>query len=262
MAELDDAYANAPYIKDSDTYVDRITAAAAAFRDSLGERAHLGIPYGDSERQAYDLFLPEGPPKGTLIFIHGGYWRAFHRHDNSHLAAGAVARGWAVALPSYDLCPDVRIADITRQIARAVETIAAATDGPITLAGHSAGGHLAARMLDRGLISQATADRIKVVIPISPLSDLLPFLKTTMNELFQMDADAARAESPILMKDRYDIPVVTWVGGAERPAFLDQAQWLTDAWGSDLVIVPGLDHFNIIDPLTDPESDMVRRLTA
>jgi len=38
--------------------------------------------------------------------------------------------------------------------------------------------------------------------------------------------------------------------------------WLTDAWDADLVITPDAHHFNVIDPLTDPDSDMVRLLTS
>jgi acetyl esterase/lipase len=50
------------------------------------------------------------------VFVHGGYWLRFGRGDWSHLAAGPVARGWAVALPSYTLAPAARIAAITAEI--------------------------------------------------------------------------------------------------------------------------------------------------
>ncbi|MEL0437982.1 alpha/beta hydrolase [Phycobacter sp. K97] len=255
--ELDDAYANAAYIKGADEYPPRWDASAQDFRNSLHERAKLDIPYGPSARQRFDLFLPEGPPKGLFIFVHGGYWLRFDKSTWSHLAVGPLAHGWAVAMPSYDLCPDVSIAEITRQVASAVVHIAEEVDGPIVLAGHSAGGHLVARMLDRALVPEDIGARLKTVIPISPLSDLLPLLRTSMNKEFKMDAEAARAESPVEMQDRYDVPVTVWVGAEERPAFLDQAVWLSDAWGADHVIAFGKHHFNVIDPLADPDSDMV-----
>ncbi|MBL4766696.1 MAG: alpha/beta hydrolase [Rhodobacteraceae bacterium] len=260
--ELDDAYANAPYIKDSDSFAERLTAASTAFVAGLEDRAQLGISYGDGERLAFDLFMPEGAPKGTMFFIHGGYWLALDRSYFSHLAAGALAHGWAVAMPSYDLCPDVRIADITRQIALALEVVAAQTVGPIAVTGHSAGGHLSARMLDKRLVSQAVAERISAVVPISPLSDLRPLLQTSMNNDFGMDEAAAIAESPIFMTDRYVAKVTVWVGSDERPAFLDQAQWLADAWGAGQFIAPGENHFTVIEALADAESEMVRVLTA
>jgi arylformamidase len=260
--ELDDAYANGAYIEGATAYPPRWNSAAAALRKQLGERAVLAQPYGDTERQKYDLFLPAGTPKGTVIFLHGGYWRLFDRSVFSHLATGPLARGWAVAMPSYDLCPSVRICQITLQIAQAVQVIAVRTDGPISITGHSAGGHLAARMLDSALTPTAIAGRLTHILPISPLSDLRPFRRTVMNADFHMLETEAIAESPLLMHNRHEIPVTVWVGADERPAFLDQARWLANAWHSDMVIAPDTHHFSVIDPLTDPDSDMVRRLTG
>lgn len=261
--DLDDAYANAAHIPRAEEFPPRWAADAQTFRDRLGDRARLGISYGDSDRQAFDLFLPEGDSKGTVMFVHGGYWRAFDRSSWSHLAAGPIARGWAVAMPSYDLCPDVRILQITRQISAALRTVAGQVTGPLSLVGHSAGGHLVARMLDRALTPPDVAARLHHVLPISPLADLRPLRRTTMNHDFHMLENEAIAESPLLMHNRYeDVPVTVWVGADERPAFLDQARWLAQAWGADHVVEPGKHHFDVIDSLADPESDMVRRLTA
>ncbi|MDT8329334.1 MAG: alpha/beta hydrolase, partial [Roseovarius sp.] len=183
---LDDAYANVPYIPGGAGYPARWSEQAQAFRDVLAaeRRAELGLSYGPSERQAFDLFHPEGAAKGLLVFVHGGYWLRFDRSFWSHLAAGALVRGWAVAMPSYDLCPEVRIADITAQIARAVTAAAARVDGPIALAGHSAGGHLVARMAVPGVLPDDVAARLSHVMPISPVSDLRPLLETSMNADF------------------------------------------------------------------------------
>lgn len=260
--ELDDAYANGAYIEGATAFPPRWAAAAAALREGLGERALLDQPYGGSERQKYDLFLPDGAAKGTVIFLHGGYWRMFDPKWFSHLAAGPLARGWAVAMPSYDLCPDVRICQITRQIAAAVQAIADRTEGPIAITGHSAGGHLAARMLDETLMPGAIARRFSHILPISPLADLRPLRRTVMNADFRMLETEAIGESPMLMHDRHDVPVTVWVGADERPAFLDQARWLANAWDAGLVIAPQRHHFDVIDALADPESDMVRRLST
>ena len=69
-------------------------------------------------------FSPEAAPQGLLVFVHGGYWLRFDREMWSHLAAGAVARGWACAVPSYTLAPEARIGAMTREIASAVEVAA------------------------------------------------------------------------------------------------------------------------------------------
>ncbi|WP_065333464.1 alpha/beta hydrolase [Tritonibacter mobilis] len=260
--ELDDAYANGAYIEGAADYPPRWAASAEDFRNSLQERARLDIAYGTGARHKFDLFLPEGEPVGVFVFVHGGYWLAFDKSSWSHLAVGALEKGWAVAMPSYDLCPDVRIPNITQQIAQAVQAAAKEIDGPIVLAGHSAGGHLVARMLDKSVLPEAVGSRIRTVVPISPLSDLRPLLRTSMNEKFKMNAEEAAAESPVEMQDRYEADVTVWVGGAERPAFLDQAIWLVEAWEADHVIAFEKHHFNVIEPLADPESDLVAVITG
>jgi acetyl esterase/lipase len=261
MTDLDDAYANVPYIDGGDAYPQRWLDMATTFRVGLGDRARLGLSYGPSERMALDHFMPEGAARGTLIFVHGGYWLKFDRTYWSHLAAGALARGWAVSMPSYDLCPAVRIPGITQQIAQAVTAIASASSGPISLAGHSAGGHLAARMLAPGMLRECIVKRVVHVAPISPVADLEPLLRTSMNVDFGMDSAMARAESPV-HQPAPAVPVTVLVGGAERPAFHDQAAALAQAWGCDHVITPDQHHFNVIEALADPDSDLIRRLTT
>lgn len=256
--QLDDAYANAPYIPQADAYPPRWVAEAAAFRKERGARS---VSYGPSERQAYDLFTCKGPAKGTLIFVHGGYWLRFDRSYWSHFAAGVLAQGWNVAMVGYDLCPDVTIPQITDQIACAIAHVAADAEGPISLSGHSAGGHLVARMLAPGVLSADVVCRVTRVAPISPVADLRPLLQTSMNAQLGLDLETAKAESPVLHPSPAT-PVSIWVGAEERPVFLEQAADLAAAWEAHHVVVPDKHHFDIIDALQDPQSDIVRFLTT
>ncbi len=251
----DDAYANAAYIPGADEFPPAWEEAAAGFR--ARSRARLDLAYGPAERERFDLFLPDDAPRGLVVFVHGGYWRAFGRQTWSHLAEGPMRRGWAVAMPSYTLAPEARIARITAQIARAVDAAAAEVDGPVALTGHSAGGHLVARMLQAD-VGLAVADRLVRCVPISPLADLRPLIETGMNDDLRLDPDEARAESPALAARSRPVPTTIWVGADERPAFLDQARWLAEAWGVPLHVAPGRHHFDVIAPLADPESDLVR----
>lgn len=257
---LDDAYANADHIPGAKDYPPRWSAASAAFRAGLGTRAELGVGYGPSVRQVYDLFHPAGPSHGTVIFVHGGYWKAFDRTVWSYLAAGPLARDRTVAMVGYDLCPEVRIGKITRQIAKAINAVAERTTGEIALTGHSAGGHLVARMLAPGMLPEPVRARVRRVVPISPVADLEPLLQTSMNDILRLDPDEARAESPVHQPKPEGVEVTVWVGADERPAFLDQARWLADAWDLPQVVAPGKHHFDVIDPLADPESELVAAL--
>jgi acetyl esterase/lipase len=250
----DDAYTNAAYIPDGAAYPGRWTAEARAWRDRAPPRQ---IAYGTAPREHLDLFLPVGPARGLVVFVHGGYWRAFDGRTWSHLAAGPVARGWAVALPSYTLAPEARIAGITRQIARAVDRAAAEVEGPLRLAGHSAGGHQVARMLMAD-VPLDCAPRLAGCVPISPLADLRPLIDTAMNDDLRLDAEEAARESPALHPRDRDVPTTVWVGGAERPAFLDQARWLADAWSVPLVVDRDRHHFDIVEGLTRPDSRLTR----
>lgn len=256
MGQLDDAYANGAYIANGAAYPGLWAARAAAFR--AGARGRPDQPYGPRARERFDLFLPVGPPLGTVVFVHGGYWLEGDKSLWSHLAAGPVARGWAVAVPSYDLCPTVRIADITRQVALAIAVIADRLPGPLRLCGHSAGGHLVARMACDDLTPDWRR-RVQRIVPISALSDLAPLMQTGMNAVLRLDRAEARAESPVLL-GWSGVPVTLWVGADERPAFLDQSRRLSARWQVPVVVEPGRHHFDVIEGLSDPRSPLTATL--
>ena len=261
--DADIAYENGRFSPDGAAFPDRWDADARAWREKehLAGRARLNLAYGGATRQRLDLFLPAGKPRGVMIFIHGGYWHLFERQRWSHFAQGATALGWAVAMPSYTLAPEARISEITAEIAQAVSHATSLVNGPVVITGHSAGGHLSLRMACRdGALSPQVTDRIARIVPISPLSDLRPLLATTLNAELRLDRAEAMDESPVLLTPR-PVPVTVWVGAEERPAFLDQARWLTEAWPeARLHIDPGMHHFDVIDGLQDPDSPLMRAL--
>jgi arylformamidase len=245
--DMDDRFANGAYIPNGAEYPAKWARLAADFRNTA--KADLDVRYGPSDRQLMDVFHPEGTPKGTVVFVHGGYWVAFDKSYWSHLAAGPLAHGWSVAMPSYDLCPDVHISEIAQQIEAAVRRL----QGPLRLTGHSAGGHLVARLTGMPHVAR--------VLPISPVADLMPLLQTKMNADLRLSEAEAFAESPVNLPPP-NVPVTVWVGGDERPVFQEQAKQLSDAWGVDLVTSAGAHHFNVIEPLADPESPLVKALLS
>ena len=247
--DLTEAYYNGANVPNADGYYDRWMQEGAAYRATHVPRT---IPYGATPREVFDVFEPADPLTGTLIFIHGGYWRSSDRTDWSQLAAGGVARGWRVVMPGYTLCPEITVPQITRQLVQAMNVIASRFDGPLRVTGHSAGGHLTARLLDPAWNAPWQA-RISKAVPISPLADLMPLLQTDMNADLRLTAETAQAESPI-HQPASGVPVTVWVGADERPALLDQAQWLAAAWGCPKVIAPGRHHYDVIDDLKDPTS--------
>lgn len=264
ILDWDDAYSNLRHIPGAADYAAKWSVRAAAFRDELAKsgRARLDLAYGAAERQKLDLFLPEGAPKGLFVFVHGGYWLAFDKSYWSDLAGGAVARGWAAALPSYTLAPAARISDITREIAAAITFAAAEVAGPLRLAGHSAGGHLVTRMISHtSPLDPAIGARVEAVVSISGLHDLRPLLRTQMNERLRLDLEEAEAESAALLRPAGRASLVCWVGERELPEFLRQNDLLANIWtglGAETRAerAPGRHHFDVVDALADPASEL------
>jgi acetyl esterase/lipase len=264
IQDWDDAYTNGAYIEGGASYPAKWAAEAKAFRAQMpAERAELDVRYGPAERETLDLFHPAGTAaKGLAIFVHGGYWMRFDKFSWSHLAAGALQHGWAVCLPGYTLAPEARIAEIARQVAGAIRFSADRVEGPLRLAGHSAGGHLVTRMVCAdSFLPDEVRSRIGHVVSISGLHDLRPLMRTKMNATLRMDEAEAIAESPALRRPMDNCSVTCWVGTAERPEFLRQNDLLANVWtglGANMrsVHAEGRHHFDVIDDLADPASKL------
>ena len=254
--DFDDAYANAAYIPGSEAYPGAWTQSAAVFREE--NRCEIDVAYGETARQKVDFFYPSQPAKGLVVFVHGGYWLRFDKSFWSHLAAGPLSQGWAVAMPSYALCPDVSITEIGLQIAEAIAFAAARVDGPIRLVGHSAGGHLVTRVM--ALPDAADwQKRVQKIVAISPVADLVPLMQTAMNGDLKLTQTEALRESPV-RQPAPDVPVTVWVGADERPVFIAQAHGLAQAWDCKIVVENNRHHFDVIEGMADQGSDLLSEI--
>jgi len=268
IPDWDDAYANGANIAGGDRWPAAWDGPAQAFREKLlaQGRARLDIMYGEAPRNRLDLFLPPATPKGLVVFIHGGYWMESDRSSWSHLAGGAVGRGFAAAIPSYTLCPETTISGIVGEAAAAIEKAAAMVDGPLMLAGHSAGGHLVSRMVTAASpLSSDVARRIRQVVSISGLHDLRPLMFTALNETLNIDEREASTESPALLRPVQGARITCWAGGSERSEFLRQSALLANIWtglgaAARSVVEPDRHHFNVVDGLADPDHPLTRTL--
>lgn len=270
ITDWDSAYTNGAYIADGDRWPAAWVDPAQNFRDGMAAKgqARLDLAYGPHDRNRFDLFLPSETPKGLIVFIHGGYWLQLDKSYWSHLAGGAIAGGYAVAIPSYTLCPDIRIAGIGQEIAAAIEAAAGMVEGPLILTGHSAGGQLAARMLTTtSPLAAPIRERIRHVLPISGVHDLRPIMKRSMNAQLRIDAAEAMAESPALLEPIDAVRLTCWVGGAERSEFIRQNALLANIWtglgaATATVVEPDRNHYTILDGLADPEHPLTRSLLS
>jgi arylformamidase len=243
---------------------------AAGYRDRMKaeENAELGLAYGTSARQKVDLFFPDATGHTPLaLFVHGGYWRSLDASSFSHVSAGLNARGVAVAVAGYDLCPDVTIGQIINQIRTACLFLWRRFGQRLMVYGHSAGGHLAACMVAtdwKKLDPKAPIDLVPAGYSISGLFDLTPLIKTAMNVDLRLDDTEVARISPMYWPVTRGRVFDAVVGGLESSEFLRQSHIITDNWRQRGIEtryeeVPGANHFTVIDPLSDPNSAMTAR---
>ena len=265
MRDWDAAYHNSGVVQNADEIFCGWIERAKAFRETA--RGQLDMAYGEGERERFDLFLPEREtPLGLVIFVHGGYWKAFDKSAFSHLANGAVHMGYAVAIPSYYLCPNVKISHITNQIERCIEVVSNLFQVPLYLTGHSAGGHLVARMAcTNAQLPQCVRTRLCHILGISGVYDLRPIRRTKMNEVLNIDLREARSESPVLLNPADQTRFTGWVGAEELAEFRRQNHALCNVWngfetGITLFEAPGKNHFTVVEDLEHPESLLLNTL--
>ncbi|RPI38900.1 MAG: alpha/beta hydrolase [Betaproteobacteria bacterium] len=241
----------------------------------LRRSCYLDVSYGGGEMEALDVFPSAGPSRAVLSFIHGGYWRSRDKSDLSFVADAFCNAGFTCVLPNYALCPHVTIEHIVRQMLKAhawlyrTAHLYGGNPARIIVSGHSAGGHLAAMMAacdwpdyEHGL----PADLVKAALGISGIYDLMPLRRTSMNADLRLDENAALVASPVTYKPSRGVPMVTAVGGEESNEFRRQCALLRECWPHcvlDAIVVPGLNHFSILDAFARPEGvlfQMVERL--
>jgi arylformamidase len=247
---------------------------AAAYRAEMGKEGHteIGLKYGPSPRQTVDLFKPQrGDASAPLaMFIHGGYWRSLEPASFSQMARGMNDHGVVVAVPGYDLCPQVSIAEIVRQTQQACLYLWRRYRRRIMVSGHSAGGHLAACMVAtdwKKLDASAPADLVPAGYAISGVFDLSPLLHLASNTDFKLDEAEARRVSPLFWPVPHGLVLDAVVGGDESSEFLRQSKIVADGWREKGVetryeAIPGMNHFTVCDAMTDPNSAMTKRLVT
>ncbi len=237
---------------------------SAAARQRLA--ASLDLRYGDGPRQTIDLF-PSTHPRGALLFIHGGYWRALDKSDHSFVAPPLVANGIGVAVINYDLCPQVRIAHIVEQCREGVVWLL--REGPrhgvpatrLVVAGHSAGGHLAAMLVATDWAARGLPGAVAGAMAVSGVFDLEPLLQVSFKSDLQLDAAQARSMSPIHLRPKRAVPLLIAAGADETREFIRQSWLLWESWPEcrppgrqGPLLIAARHHFSVLSDLGDPHS--------
>jgi arylformamidase len=263
-------YNNRARVPEHEEIFARWAAEAEFYRADMlkAGRTELEVSFGDTPRQTLDLFFPEaGSGAPIALFIHGGWWRSLDRSLFSQMARGLNARGVAVAVVGYDLCPTVGIGDIIEQMRRACVFLLERFGRRIFVYGHSAGGHLTGALVAtdwRSLYPKAPADLVPSGYSISGVFDLVPLVGISPNQDLQLTAETARQLSPALWPMPPGRTFDAVVGALESSEFLRQSRLIADAWKGAAKTryeeIAGTNHFTVLDALTDPQSAMVARV--
>ena len=229
---------------------------SAFVRETL--QPHLDLAYGPHARHRIDIF-PAANARGTLMFIHGGYWRSLDKTMFSWLAASWVSAGVSVAMPNYRFAPEVGIAQIVDDIVDATNWLALngakyGAPPPFVLSGHSAGGHLTAAIFATPW-SRLKFDPARIAggVPFSGVFDFEPMLHFGFNADFKLDAAGARALTLLQRKPHLEAPLVVAAGASESSEFQRQSHALASAWAPQAraLMLPGLNHFSIVDSFAE-----------
>jgi arylformamidase len=262
-AWLDLQYNNRARIPEHPQIFERWERASILAREKSSVR--LDVNYGSGPNETLDVFPPLRRNAPVLVFIHGGYWRALDKRDVSFVAPSFVQAGAMVVVPNYALCPAVSIEHIALQMAHALAWVhhnAEVYGGDsrrIVVAGHSAGGHLAAMMAScrwRDVASDLPADLVQGSMSISGLFDLEPLRHTQFLQAdLKLDARSVQRLSPAYFPAPPG-PLYATVGGNESEEFLRQNNLIQQRWGARAVpvceAIPGFNHLDVLNDLVDP----------
>jgi len=222
------------------------------------------LPYGSGKPEILDLYPAPRPNGKTLVFIHGGYWQSMDKSNFRFVAPAFLPHGFYVILISYPLAPSASMHEIVASCAKALVWIAdhigeyGGDPESLYLAGHSAGGHLAAMMTTVKFGPPGV--RLKGICALSGLYDLVPIQLSFVNDKIGMDTSTAEEFSPVRLDPIPDSRILLAVGGDESAEYHSQLEEMDSAWKNKSVSIekhlwPGLNHFSILTAFADVTSD-------
>jgi acetyl esterase/lipase len=261
--EVERGYNNRAAVPEHPYWLDKFATRSRNAVLSLSPRE---IRYGSGPKETLDLFVPPAPARGTLLFIHGGYWQARAKEFFTVFAEGPMAHGINVALIGYTLAPEATLDEIVAEIHAGIDFLAAqlpalgAAPGGIVASGWSAGGHLTSMALSH--------PGVKAGMAISGIYDLEPIRHSYLNEKLRADEATSRRNSPMMQDGGPAKPLSLVVGSAELPLLRKQSADFAGhraRYGLPVTYeeIPDANHFTIMYEMMSPRgriTTLIRQL--
>jgi acetyl esterase/lipase len=224
------------------------------------------VRYARHDDGLVDVHLPAGPtvPRPLVFLVHGGFWRqGYDRRHARPLANALTDAGYVVALPEYRRVGGAGGWPTTGDDVEAALTAAPALLTGIgvpttttTLLGHSAGGHLVLWLANQ---PGHLLERVVALAPVGNLRaaaewgmgsgaavDLLGGTPEQVPEVYDAADPATR------MRSRPSCEVVVVHGDADDAVPVRSSRGLAARFEwLDYRELAGVDHFAVIDPLSD-----------
>lgn len=244
--------------------------------DRSGMGVQRDLPYGSHRLQRYNVFAPHHAQAApVLIFWHGGGWTNGYRDYVSFMAPAVVRLGMVLVAPSYRLAPECPLPaalDDSRTLLDHVRHSIAAQGGDpgqVYLAGHSAGGHLAAMT---ALLDAPQSQSVRGCLPLSGIMDLRHpapppgSLEERVYTMVLSAADQDAALSPVCRAADNQVPFVLSYGEHDTERVIRSnrafAEVLTGLGRAPVQLHQevGADHFQTHTGLLDGDHPWYRRL--
>lgn len=238
--------------------------------------------------QSLDVYAPKTEALNghypVVLFMHGGGWRASDKNDplgvHANVCKALAARGVVAANVNYRLAPRVKhpgpAHDVAYAVRWAIENIHAYQGNPekLFLAGHSAGGHLAALVtLDATYLSDVgnSTNSIKGVIGVCGVYNLKHFAgRNWMAEhlmtraAFGTDQGARLQASPANYVSA-DAPPFLLLNAQEDERLEEEAEELSDRLRdrgvrAETAIICGTNHFTILSLVGNGDDTLIDRI--
>lgn len=236
--------------------------------------------YGPDPDHVIDRWTPAGPPSALVVMLHGGFWRAgYDRRYTYAMCAAWAGEGYDVASVEYRRTgrPGGGTPGTFADVATALDTLCAAATVPVVVAGHSAGGHLAVWAGLRHALPPGAPGRLPAppplagVVALAGVLDLRAALDLDLDggaaaELLRGGGDIEAAldrADPVRLARSAPSPgprTILLHGDADPLVPIALSRTYADASGAELRVLPGVGHFEPVDPLSTTWPHVLRAI--
>lgn len=229
-------------------------------RKGLKDRAV--VAYGPTLMERLIIYPSVNKQAPVLLFVYGGYWKSGIGDDYDFIAEVPNKAGFTVVIVTYALAPHVSLQEMVRQLRSSIawtwHNIKKYNGNPerISVAGHSAGGHLVAMAMSTDWSTYGIpSDIIKGFLAIRGLYDIESVAQTFVQPAIRITAEQILYTSPIRLIVPGKIRLIVAWGVMETASFRMQSEVYLKEWnksgnkGQELII-PQANHFNILEQFT------------